>query len=318
MDSEDEGELYMGCAGGKNANASYKYTEVPVVNHVKAYEIKVTGLKGGHSGLDINLGRGNSNKILFRLIRLATKDFGLQLASVNGGSLRNAIPRESFAVVVVPQQNAKGFEEFVAEFTSTVKAELSRTEPDLSIEAVACDTPSSLIDPDTQYRLTLAIYGCPNGMMRMSDAMPGLVETSTNLAIVKSDAGVIKVQCLLRSSVDSAKEDLSEMIESVFVLSGAEVIMDGSYPGWKPNPDSPILKTMQDVYNQRFGKIPKITAIHAGLECGILGANYPHWDMISFGPTIRYPHSPDEQVNIPSVGKFWDFLVETLKHVPVK
>jgi dipeptidase D len=318
MDSEDEGELYIGCAGGTNANVIFRYNAESVAGDVKAYQIKITGLRGGHSGLDINLGRGNSNKVLFRLIHSAAADFGLRLASVNGGSLRNAIPRESFAEVVVPTDHSAAFEQWLVEFTAVVTAELSRTEPGLKIEAVPGYIPASLIDADTQRRLTQAIYACPNGVIRLSDAMPGLVETSTNLAIVKSIDGEIKIQCLLRSSVDSAKEDLANMVESVFRLAGAEVVMDGTYPGWKPNPDSPILRTMQEVYNAKWGKIPEIKAIHAGLECGILGANYPHWDMISFGPTIRFPHSPDEKVNIPSVNLFWEFLVETLKNVPAR
>jgi dipeptidase D len=174
------------------------------------------------------------------------------------------------------------------------------------------------MDEKTQNNLLSAIYGCPNGVIRMSNEMAGLVETSTNLAIVKSENGVIKVMCLLRSSVDSAKTDLEQMMQSVFELAGAEVVFDGQYPGWKPNPASPILKAMQDIYKNKYGNIPEIKAIHAGLECGLLGGVYPNWDMISFGPTIRYPHSPDEKVNIATVVKFWDFLVETLKYIPVK
>jgi len=175
-----------------------------------------------------------------------------------------------------------------------------------------------MMDEKTQQSLIGAIYGCPNGVMRMSNEMPGLVETSTNLAIVKSENGTIRVHCLLRSSVDSAKMDLEHMMQSIFELAGAEVNFNGQYPGWKPNPDSPILKAMQDIYKKKYGNVPEIKAIHAGLECGLLGGVYPNWDMISFGPTIRYPHSPDEKVNIATVQKFWDFLVETLKQVPVK
>jgi dipeptidase D len=178
--------------------------------------------------------------------------------------------------------------------------------------------PAHLMDTDTQNRMLRAVYGCPNGVMRMSDAMAGLVETSTNLSIIKSDGDTVKISCLLRSSVDSAKMDLSVMMGSIFELAGAKVEFKGEYPGWKPNPDSPILKTMQSVYNKRFGKVPEIKAIHAGLECGLLGAVYPNWDMISFGPTIRYPHSPDEKVHIDSVGKFWIYLTETLKNAPLK
>jgi dipeptidase D len=232
--------------------------------------------------------------------------------------MRNAIPREATAVVVMPQGEADKFKECFDKMVSKIKAELSVTEPGLAISIDATDAPAFVMDADTQSRMIKAVYGCPNGVIRMSDAMPGLVETSTNLSIVNSADGVLTVLCLLRSSVDSAKKDLVNMMGSIFELAGAEVSFDGEYPGWKPNPGSTILKLMQDVYNKKYGKIPEIKAIHAGLECGILGAAYPNWDMISFGPTIRYPHSPDEKVNIPSVGKFYDFLVETLKNVPVK
>ena len=199
-----------------------------------------------------------------------------------------------------------------------VRNELSAVEPDLTILVDPVAKPAFLMDEKTQHNLLNAIYACPNGVIRMSNEMQGLVETSTNLAIVKSENGEVKTQCLLRSSVDSAKTDLEQMIQSVFELAGAEIQFDGQYPGWKPNPDSPILKLMQDVYQKRFGKVPEIRAIHAGLECGILGGVYTHWDMISFGPTIRFPHSPDEKVNIGTVEKFWIFLVETLKDIPGK
>lgn len=318
LDSEDEGELYIGCAGGTNANIKFTYSETSVPANVTAYKLSVTGLKGGHSGVDIHLGRGNSNKVLNRLMWYGARHFGLRLASIDGGSLRNAIPRESFAVITLPNDKKDEFLKYMTEYTTLVKKELSAVEPDLKIEAVNCEIPKSLIDEKTQNNLFKAVYGCPNGVIRMSNDMVGLVETSTNLAIVKSDNGIIKIQCLLRSSVDSAKQDLENMFISVFELAGAEIILDGQYPGWKPNPSSPILKAMQDIYQKKYGKIPEIKAIHAGLECGLLGGVYPHWDMISFGPTIRYPHSPDEKVNIKTVQLFWDFLVATLKEIPVK
>ncbi|MCX6251320.1 MAG: aminoacyl-histidine dipeptidase [Bacteroidetes bacterium] len=316
LDSEDEGELYIGCAGGTNGNAKFSYQEVAVPSDVTALKISATGLKGGHSGVDIHLGRGNSNKILNRFLWHAAKKYGLRLASIDGGSLRNAIPRESFAIVTVPVNIKDDLLKCLAEFSVKVKKELASVEPDMKVEAVACDLPKFLIDEKTQKGLLYAVYACPNGVMRMSNEMAGLVETSNNLAIVKSENGIIRVMCLLRSSVDSAKHDLEHMMESVFVLAGAEINFDGQYPGWKPNPDSPILKAMQDIYKKKYGNVPEIKAIHAGLECGLLGGVYPNWDMISFGPTIRYPHSPDEKVNIATVQKFWDFLVETLKNVP--
>ena len=318
MDSEDEGELYIGCAGGTNANITFRYSEVPVPTGVTAFKLSATGLKGGHSGVDIHLGRGNSNKVLNRLLWHAAKEHGLRLASIDGGSLRNAIPRESFAIITIPTEMKEGFLKCLAEYEVTARKELSAVEPDMKLEALPVDLPPFLIDEKTQNNLFSAIYGCPNGVIRMSNEMAGLVETSTNLAIVKSENGEIKVKCLLRSSVDSAKQDLEQMIQSVFELANAEVVFDGQYPGWKPNPASPILKAMQDIYKNKYGNIPEIKAIHAGLECGLLGGVYPNWDMISFGPTIRFPHSPDEKVNIATVQKFWDFLVETLKHIPVK
>jgi dipeptidase D len=318
LDSEDEGELYIGCAGGTNANVKFTYSEVPADPGVTAYKLSVTGLKGGHSGVDIHLGRGNSNKVLFRFLWHAARKHGLRLSSVDGGSLRNAIPRESFAIITIPNDKKDDFLKCLPGFTETIRKELSAVEPDLKMEVAPVDVPKGMMDGKTQKNLINAIYGCPNGVIRMSNEMPGLVETSTNLAIVKSENGTIRVHCLLRSSVDSAKMDLEHMMLSVFELAGAEVVFDGQYPGWKPNPDSPILKAMQDIYKKKYGNIPEIKAIHAGLECGLLGGVYPNWDMISFGPTIRYPHSPDEKVNIATVQKFWDFLVETLKQVPVK
>ena len=320
MDSEDEGELYVGCAGGEDANVRFSYAEVPVPADSIGYKLNVTGLKGGHSGMDIILGRGNANKIFFRLLKEAYKVCGVRLSSINGGSLRNAIPREAFGIVTVPYATADKLVGLIAGLTTVIKRELSATEPTLKIELAKTEMPASLIDENTQINLTHAIVACPNGVIRMSDSMPGLVETSTNLAIVKSDAETktVKIACLMRSSVDSARAQLGSRMESVFTLAGAEVKLTGGYPGWKPNMDSPILKTMQQVYQAKYGRIPEIKAIHAGLECGILGGTYPHWDMISFGPTIRFPHSPDEKVHIESVGKFWDFLVETLKNIPAK
>ncbi|MFY9154177.1 MAG: aminoacyl-histidine dipeptidase [Prolixibacteraceae bacterium] len=320
MDSEDEGELYVGCAGGEDANVQFNFTVVPVPADSISFKLNVTGLKGGHSGLDINLGRGNANKIFFRLLKEAYKVCGLRLSSIQGGNLRNAIPREAFGIVTVPYKTADKLVGLIAGMTTVIKRELSGTEPFLKIELSKTEMPESLIDQQTQLNLTHAIVACPNGAIRMSDSMPGLVETSTNLAIVRSDMGTktISISCLMRSSVDTARAELGSRIESVFSLAGAQVSFRGGYPGWKPNMDSPILKTMQEVYNNKFGRIPEIKAIHAGLECGILGGTYSHWDMISFGPTIRFPHSPDEKVNIVSVSKFWDFLVETLKNIPAK
>jgi len=318
LDSEDEGELYIGCAGGVNGSFTFKYSEEDVPKSHIAFKIDVKGLKGGHSGLDINLGRGNSNKILFRFLYHASQRHGLRLSSFEGGNLRNAIPREAYAIVTIPGENKDKFIKCFTKNVEKIKKELSVTEPDMSMTLVEVMTPAKLIDQKTQQSVINSVYACPNGVIRMSDSMPGLVETSTNLAITKSENGNITVKCLLRSSVDSAKDDLAAMMEALFVLAGAECSFDGAYPGWKPNPDSAILKAMKQVYHQRFGKIPEVKAIHAGLECGLIGGVYPNLDMISFGPTMRHPHSPDEKVNIPTVEMFYNFLVETLKNIPLK
>jgi len=317
LDSEDEGELYVGCAGGTNANVKFEYKEEAAPAGMVGYDLEIRGLKGGHSGMEIILQRGNSNKLMFRFL-YEVMDMDVRVSSVDGGSLRNAIPRECFVNVAVPSAKASGFEAKVKEFEATFLSELALVDENLTFKAIKCDAPTKVMDADVQKKLTYAIYACPNGVARMSDSMVGLVETSNNLARVEVKGGEGKVLCLLRSSVDSAKLDLENQIASVFKLAGFEVWMDGQYPGWKPNLNSPILTTMQEVYQKMYGKVPTIKAIHAGLECGLLGGVYPNWDMISFGPTIRYPHSPDEKVKIDTVEKFWNFLVETLKNVPVK
>jgi len=318
MDSEEEGELYVGCAGGINANIEFEYDEVIVPEGVTPFKLTISGLKGGHSGLDISLGRGNANKLIVRFLKHATREIDVRLAEINGGGMRNAIPREGYAVVLVPDENIALLKKAVKNYESIYKLELGAVEPTLSFTIEETEMPKSMIEERVQDDLIDSVYGCPNGVIRMSDGMAGMVETSTNLSTIKSQMGVIFVKCLLRSSVDSAKDDLVEQVDSVFALGGAMVSFDGGYPGWKPNMDSQILKQMKEIYQSKFGKVPAVLGIHAGLECGILGAAYPNWDMISFGPTMRSPHSPDERVNIASVQKFWDFLVEVLKNTPVK
>jgi dipeptidase D len=318
LDSEDEGELYIGCAGGVDVTADFKYKEVEVPPFYTPYRISLTGLKGGHSGLDINLGRGNANKILNQLLIQASDQFGTRLAGFEGGNLRNAIPREAFATVVVPEAKKDAFKEFVAAFEENAKTMFHDADPGLMITVNTTKMPYHLIDEDTQKRLYSALDAAPNGMISMLRDMPEVVETSTNLAIVKSKDGNVFVACLLRSSVDENKMKLAEQMTGIFRDAGAIPEVAGEYPGWKPNIHSPILESMKEVYRVHFGKVPAVKVIHAGLECGILGAQYPHWDMISFGPTIRGPHSPDEKVHIESVGLFWEYLVETLKHCPVK
>ncbi len=319
LDSETEGELYVGCAGGLDANITFNYNPVfPPMQGRKAMKIEVKGLKGGHSGIQIVCQRANANRLLFRLLRMASRELEALLASVDGGGLRNAIPREAQAVVLVADAKVDALCKMAADFEKTVQAEFAGIEDSISISVESVAAPERMIPSDTATALIRAVMGCPNGVAKMSPAMEGLVETSTNLARVVSNGNTIKIQCLLRSSVRSEKEELGDSIASVFELAGATVELTGSYDGWNPNMQSPILLAMRESYKALYGKEPLVTAIHAGLECGIIGSKYPKLDMISFGPTICYPHSPDEKVEIASVEKFYDFLLHTLKNAPLK
>lgn len=316
MDYEDEGELCIGCAGGIDTNISGSYSPESVSGH-QFYKITVKGLKGGHSGVEINLQRGNSNKIMTRLIWEGSRKFGLRLSDFDGGSLRNAIPREAFATVAVPAEQAVAFEAYVAEYESIVKADLRSTDPNASItaEKVGETQCMSALDQKTWIN---ALYANPNGVFKISNDIEGLVETSTNLSRVLIKDGSILIQCLTRSSVEEAKMDCAQMIEATYGNTNAKVGHGGDYPGWTPNPKSDILDTCQSIYNEMFGKVPAVMAIHAGLECGIISQSHPGLDMIAFGPTIRNPHSPDEMVDIETVQKFWNYLLEILKRTPKK
>lgn len=318
LDSEDEGELYIGCAGGINAHVTFNYEAEKIPDNHIAYQVSVRGFKGGHSGLDIHLGRGNAIIILIRLLWRATFKCDVRLSDINGGSLRNAIPREAFATVLVPQDKENEFLKFVKGYNSMLKGEYRSIEPVFNIHAEKTEIPAGIIDDETTKKLISAIYTCPNGVIRMSSDMEDLVETSSNLAVVKTEFRKVKVECLLRSSLDSAKEDLANRIQSLFELATAEVMFEGEYPGWKPNLDSEILNVAKQVYRNKFGTIPHVKAIHAGLECGIIGGIYPNLDMISLGPTIKGAHSPDEKVLIASVSKFWEYVIEILKNIPDK
>lgn len=318
LDSEDEGELYIGCAGGMDANIEFRYEAEGIPAGYIPYQIKIKGLKGGHSGLEINLGRGNSNQVLARILRKAEELTGLRLCEIEGGNMRNAIPREANAVVLVPENKKNEFAELVNKYYRLISKELAGTEPDLNIDVTETAKPARVMKQDLQKRFLTAVFCCPNGVIRMTDGIPGLVETSTNLSIVKSGGEKLTVNCLLRSSVDSAKENLADRMQALFELAGAKAQFAGSYPGWKPNMSSSIMKVMDEVYQKMYGKKMEIKAVHAGLECGIIGGVYPDLDMISFGPTIRHPHSPDEKVHVESVKKFWDFLVKTMENVPLK
>jgi dipeptidase D len=318
LDSEDEHEICVGCAGGIDISAVRKYKEEKAPARYSAYRVTAKGLKGGHSGVDIALGRANSNKLMFRFLMQAESDFGIRLAEASGGNLRNAIPRESFSVLLVQSAKAKAFEKFVKKYEKMYREEFSDTEPDLSFTCKKCDAPSKVMVKADQYKIIRAVFACPNGVQRMSQAMPGLVETSNNMAIVNVSKGNFQVHNLCRSSVNTSKEATAWKIAAVFHLVDAKTSMSGGYPGWKPDMASPALKTLKGVYRKMFSVEPDVKAIHAGLECAIIGGVYPNLDMISFGPTIKHPHSPDEKVNIPSVKKFYDFLCESLKQVPLK
>ncbi len=318
LDSEDEGELYIGCAGGVNTNGEMEYKEEDVPEGMVAYKVTVKGLKGGHSGLDINLGRGNSNKIINALLVTAAEKFGLRVAEMEGGNLRNAIPREAFATVVIPEDKKADFETYVKEFDQLVKDEFAKTDAGVEVSTETTDMPAKVMEEKAQTSLFKAVADCPNGAITMSKELKGIVETSTNLSIVKAAKGKIELASLQRSLTEEGKNSIAAKVRASHEAAGLKAESSGDYPGWKPNPDSPILKEMKDIYNKKYGKVPEVKVIHAGLECGLLGSVYTNWDMISFGPTIRWPHSPDEKVNIATVQKFWDFLVETLKEVPEK
>ena len=318
MDSETEGELYVGCAGGIDNIGTWTPSYEAVPAGMVAYKLFVKGLKGGHSGMDINLGRANANKVLNTMMLMAAEKYGLRMACIDGGSLRNAIPREAMAIVVVPEAKKAEFEEYAKEYEEVVKEEFEGIEPELAILCEPAEMPKQVIDLTTQDNLFCAIARYPNGVIAMSNDFEGTTETSSNLATIKMDEGKIVCASLTRSLVDADKDKLAAQIRKNLTDNGAEAYSTGDYPGWKPNPDSPILNTMKAVYKAKFGKEPKVMVIHAGLECGILGSKYPHWDMVSFGPTLVHPHSPDEALLIESVAPFWEFLVETLKNIPVK
>ena len=315
LDSEDEGELCVGCAGGVDGNFYFDISFDEQDFNSQAIKISITGLKGGHSGVDINLERGNANKIAFRLIQYLLDKFQIKVLDINGGSLRNAIPREAFIEVLVSKDKVKELLRFVKKYKKTIKAELTPVDPSVNIEVETIDNTKKPISNAVIEQLTKAVNGCPNGVIRMDKNMEGLVETSSNLAVVKLIDNKIVVQCLIRSSVNSVKDDLANSIGSVFSLAGAKIEFTGEYPGWKPNMESEILNTMKIIYTYLNGERPEINAVHAGLECGLLGGTYPNWDMISFGPTIKYPHSPDEKVEIESVINFYDLLIKTLEEL---
>lgn len=318
LDTEEDDEIDIGCAGGVDVTAERSYKEEEVPENSVGYSITVKGLNGGHSGMDIHKGLGNANKIMNRLLFDGFENFGLQIAEINGGSLRNAIPRESFSKVIISEIFDEAFVFDMQEIIRDIKTEFKTTEPNLEIVIEKSELPASVMDLGVQEGLTRALYAAHNGVYRMSADMEDLVETSNNIARVIVKEGKIYIGCLTRSSVESSKLDLATALRSTFELIGCEVTLSGSYPGWTPNVSSPILEVLKGIYEKQNGTVPNVVACHAGLECGILGTNYPEMDMISFGPTIKGAHSPDERASISSAQKYWKFVLEVLKNIPLK
>lgn len=317
LDSEDEGELFIGCAGGIDTTATLSYEQESVPENHVGIKVSVTGLNGGHSGDEIDKGLGNSIKLMNRFLWNAGNKYDIRISDFNGGKARNAIPREAFALITVHQDEKQGLIEYFNEYYSAVKAELAITEPKLEMEIKQTTTPEFVIDEDTQFALLNALYACPHGVYAMSMEMKGLVETSTNLASIKFiEDNKIFITTSQRSSINSAKHDISRKVESVFRLAGAKVEHGEGYPGWKPNTNSEIMRITETAYTKLFNKKPLVRAIHAGLECGLFLEKYPYLDMISFGPTIKGAHTPEERINIETTIKFWDLLVEVLKNIP--
>ncbi len=318
LDTEEDDEIGIGCAGGVDITATRFYIEESIPENYQALKITVKGLNGGHSGMDIIKGLGNANKLLNRFLYLGHTKFQMRLASFVGGGLRNAIPRESEAIICINKDDINAFKENFLNLVEVIKTEYKNLEPQLDISLIEVNQPEKVMSVDVQDLFIKSVYAIHNGVYRMSPDIEGLVETSNNLAKIEAKSGKIEVMCLTRSSVESTKDDLANSISSSLDLAGFSVELSGDYPGWQPNTDSDILKIIDQVYQKQNGEKANIAACHAGLECGILGSHYPEMDMISFGPTIRGAHSPDERASISSTQKFWKLTLEVLKQTPRK
>lgn len=313
LDSEKEGELFVGCAGGADLNITLQFKEDKYIESDDvAVKVSLTGLKGGHSGVDIHLGRANANKLMFRFLKEAVRDYGARLSFVEGGSLRNAIPREAFAIITIPGDNVEALWELVSDYQETFIEEYKGIENNIKFIAEETEMPSTLIPEEIQDNLINCVMGCQNGVISMLADFPGTVETSTNLALVKTSNELIEIKILVRSSSDTRKDEVCSSLESVFSMAGAKVEYGESYGGWQPNIDSPLLNKMKEVYKSTFGKDADVKVMHAGLECGIIQESYPTMDMISIGPDLEYPHSPDERVSVSSVEKIWKLISHAL------
>jgi len=316
LDSEQEGELYIGCAGGVTTQATFHFEETEVPAFHEFYELSLSGFKGGHSGVDIHLERGNPNQEIARFLLELVNENEVHVCTINGGSLRNAIPREATAVIAVKNGYYQELKEMVKSFELTLKSERQSQGAGIRLELSKSQQNQSRIDHLELKNILKSIIASPNGVLEMNSEMPGVVEVSSNMGIVTTSSGCLTVNTLQRASHDTLRTLSAERIRHVFELAGAQVEHHGEYPGWVPEPDSEILGTMSSVYESMFHTKPIVLVIHAGLECGLIHSNYPQMEMISLGPTIKYPHSPDEKVNIASVEKFWIYLLQVLKSVP--
>ncbi|MCG9780938.1 aminoacyl-histidine dipeptidase [Vibrio brasiliensis] len=317
-DSEQEGEVYMGCAGGIDGEMAFDITREAIPAGLVTRQLILKGLKGGHSGCDIHTGRGNANKLLARFLAGHAQELDLRLVEFRGGSLRNAIPREAFVTVAVPAENEAKLAELFEFYTNLLKTELGKVETDIVSFNQSIETDAQALSIADQQRFIAALNACPNGVIRMSDEIEGVVETSLNVGVVTTEENRINVLCLVRSLIDSGRQQVEGMLTSVADLAGANIEFSGAYPGWKPDADSEIMAIFRDMYEGIYGHKPNIMVIHAGLECGLFKEPYPNMDMVSFGPTIKFPHSPDEKVKIDTVALFWDQMVALLEAIPNK
>lgn len=315
-DSEQDGEVYMGCAGGIDGNAVFNLEFEPVPEGYRAFNLSISGLKGGHSGVDIDTGRANANKLLGHFLLVASEQFEIRLTELNGGSLRNAIPREANASLVIAEKDIAPFKAALEQYQASLQANLKVVEGNISFLLISPEEFDLCWTQSCQQQVLRAINACPNGVMRMSDEIEGIAETSLNLGVIRMKGKRLEVMTLIRSLHDDGRAECQRSVQSVFELAGASIKFTGAYPGWKPDTNSAIMQTVRDCYQALFNKVPDIMVIHAGLECGLFKTAYPDWDMVSFGPTIKFPHSPDEKVDIASVERYWQLLIAVLAKAP--
>ncbi|MCL1077337.1 aminoacyl-histidine dipeptidase [Parashewanella spongiae] len=317
-DSEQEGEIYMGCAGGVDAEISVPMVWEAAETSHKAYQLDISGLKGGHSGVNIHMGRGNANKLLARFLFSHSDELALELTSFTGGSLRNAIPREANIVFTLPAEKVELLKQRLDQFDAILCAELAAADPSVKLELNEIALPKQVMAEDTQDTFVALLNACPNGVSRMSDDVEGVVETSLNVGVINTDSEHISILCLIRSLIDSGRSEVEGTLTALVQLAGADVEFSGAYPGWKPDNSSSVMALVNQTYHDIYKKEPDIMVIHAGLECGLFKKPYPDMDMVSIGPTIRYPHGPDEKVLIETVGQYWELLLAVLERIPAK